>query len=160
MAKGSMTEQQSVSHALAVGDTFSREMTIDAASIRQYATLAGDHNPMHHDESVAKASRFGGLIASGTHTSAVLMGALASYISGRVPSLGLGFSVRLRRAVRAGEAVSIRWKIVSIEPSQSLKGDLVVAEGELVNEAGEVAVSATSQSIIGYGEPGTGASRR
>lgn len=155
-----MTERQSAQHALAVGDTFSREVTIDAASIRQYAMLAGDHNPMHHDESVAKASRFGSLIASGTHTSALLMGVLATAISERVASLGLGFSVRLRRAVRAGEAVSIRWKIVSIEPSRSLKGDLVVAEGELVNQAGEVAVSATSQSIIGYGEPGTATSWR
>jgi hypothetical protein len=60
--------------AARVGERFTRRASFDADSIRKFATLCGDHNPLHHDERAAAASRFGTLIASGPHVVALMMG--------------------------------------------------------------------------------------
>jgi acyl dehydratase len=134
--------------AVNVGDTFQKTVTINAAAIKQFAIAAGDRNPLHHNERLAEQSRFGGLIASGTHTSALTLGVIASYLSERWPSLGLGFSVRLKKAVRAGETLTVSGRVVSITPKPSLKGDLAVIEAEMRNADGQVAVSVRSESLL------------
>jgi acyl dehydratase len=133
---------------VAVGDTFEKVITLDAAAIRKFASAAGDHNPLHHDEKLAAQSRFGTLIASGTHTSALILGQVASFLSERAPGVGLGFSVRLRKAVRAGDTVTVTGRVVSITPKPSLKGDVVVIEAEMRNAAGEAAVSVSADSLL------------
>jgi acyl dehydratase len=137
-----------------VGEEIACEAVFEKDSIKQFATLAGDMNPLHHDEKVAKASRYGGLIASGTQTSSVMMGALASFISSRASAVGLGFSVKMRKAVKAGERAKTVWKIVSIEYKASLGGDIVTFDGELVDSQGQVAVSATCANLIFKGDHG------
>jgi acyl dehydratase len=131
-----------------IGEEISRDVVFEKDSIKQFATLAGDMNPLHHDEAMANASRYGSLIASGTQTSSVMMGALASFISSRGSAVGLGFSVKMRKAVKAGERAKIVWKIVSIEYKASLGGDIVTFEGALLNSQGQVAVSASSHNLI------------
>jgi acyl dehydratase len=131
-----------------VGEEISSEVLFDKDGIKQFATMAGDMNPLHHDEAVAKASRYGSLIASGTQTTSVMMGALASFISSRGTAVGLGFSVKMRKAVKAGERAKIVWKTVSIEYKASLGGDIVTFDGELLNSEGQVAVSATCGNLI------------
>lgn len=131
-----------------IDEEISRDVVFEKDAIKQFATLAGDMNPLHHDEAVAKASRFGSLIASGTQTSSVMMGALASFISSRGSAVGLGFSVKLRKAIKAGERAKVVWNTVSIEYKASLGGDIVTFDGELLNAEGQVAVSATSQNLI------------
>jgi acyl dehydratase len=136
---------------VSVGDTFQKTVTLDAAAIKQFAIAAGDHNPLHHNETLAAQSRFGGLIASGTHSSALILGVIASYLSERWPSLGLGFSVRLKKAVRAGETLTVSGRVVSITPKPSLKGDLAVIEAEMRNADGQAAVSVRSESLLIWG---------
>ena len=57
-----------------VGDRVEEEFSLDAAAIRAGAQLVGDFNLLHHDETFAASSRFGDLIASGAHTSALFAG--------------------------------------------------------------------------------------
>jgi len=147
-AASSPAVRPSAKDGVVVGDTFQKTMILDAASIKQFAAAAGDNNPMHHDEAVARESRFGTLIASGTHTSALVLGLVASYVAQRAPSLGLGFSVRLKKAVRAGETVVIVGHVVSIAPKPSLNGDIAIIEAEMRNAAGQVAVSVTTESLL------------
>jgi acyl dehydratase len=137
--------------AVKVGDTFQKTVTLDAGAIKQFAIAAGDHNPLHHNEGLAAQSRFGGLIASGTHTSALILGLIASYLSERWPSLGLGFSVRLKKAVRAGETLTVSGRVVSITPKPSLRGDLAIIEAEMSNADGQAAVSVRSESLLIWG---------
>ena len=59
---------------VAVGGTFTQRVTFDAASIRAFATLSGDNNPLHHDDAAGAASPFGTIIASGPHVVALMMG--------------------------------------------------------------------------------------
>ena len=64
---------------VSVGDRFSREHTFTPQQVAAFAQAVGDDNPLHFDAAVATASSYGGLIASGTHTTALLLGLTASH---------------------------------------------------------------------------------
>ena len=131
-----------------VGESFTRTHTFSTDEIREFARLIGDSNPLHHDGKRAAASRFGGLIASGGHTVSVMMGAAAAWMSKQHDNVGLGYSVRLRRAVPAGATCTIAWRIVSLEPNARRGGTVANLEGSLVNEKDEAAVIVTAQALI------------
>jgi acyl dehydratase len=126
-----------------VGERFAKAHRFDVEQVKAFATAAGDDNPLHHDEAAAAASRYGRLIASGTQTSALLLGLTASHFSKRGPVVGVGFSLAFKRPVYADERVTIEWIITAIRPRASGKGHLIDLEGSLRNDAGEVCVAAT-----------------
>ncbi|HKU85106.1 MAG TPA: MaoC family dehydratase [Casimicrobiaceae bacterium] len=133
---------------LAVGDRFTRRASFDADSIRNFATLCGDHNPLHHDERAAAASRFGTLIASGPHVVALMMGLDATFLSREADALGLGFEFRFVKAVPAGCELTLEWTIAGIEYKASLDGDVVNVEGRAIDDAGVVYVTATGRNLV------------
>jgi acyl dehydratase len=130
------------------GETFGGTVTLDAAMIRSFAAAVADFNPLHHDEDVAKRSRFGRLTASGTHSASLLMALTATHYSQHAQPLGLNFSLKFRKAVREGDRLTMRWTVTRIEWKPSLNGELVSLEGESVNQFGEVALSATALLLI------------
>jgi len=87
-----------------IGERFERTFVFDADGISAFASMAGDMNPLHHDPAAAAASRFNGMTASGTHTTSIMLGTLATLVSGRGSAVGLEFSVKLKKAISAGEA--------------------------------------------------------
>jgi acyl dehydratase len=131
-----------------IGEQFTREVVFDRNAVTQFATMAGDFNPLHHDEQAATASPFKSLIASSAHTGALMLGSLATFISSRVSAVGLGFSMRLKKAMRVGEKARIVWTVVSIEPKRKLGGDVITFEGKLFNSQNQVAVTATCDNLI------------
>lgn len=76
------------------GERFSTELTLSPAVVAAYANVAGDDNPVHHDPEFATSTRYGRLIASGTHTTALLLGLTASHFSKIGGMVGLEFWVR------------------------------------------------------------------
>ena len=143
-----MDDRAAAAVRLAVGERFTRRATFDADSIRSFATLCGDHNPLHHDERVAAASRFGTLIASGPHVVALMMGLDATFLSRNADALGLGFEFRFVKAVPAGAELTLEWTIAGIEYKRSLDGDVVSVEGRAVDDAGVVYVTATGRNLV------------
>lgn len=134
---------------VAVGERFSRRHVFNQMDVRAFATAAGDTNPLHHDAAVAGRSRYGGLIVSGTHTSALLLGLAGAHFSRRFSVVGMSFSVDFRRAVAADAAVQIGWEVVAVviahEAAQrvELRGGVYDASGELcVQATGMVRLSA------------------
>ncbi|MEW6405297.1 MAG: MaoC/PaaZ C-terminal domain-containing protein [Chloroflexota bacterium] len=63
--------------ALKPGDTASRTLTITDDTIRTFADLTGDHNPVHLDEVYAAGTRFGRRIAHGIIAAGVISATLA-----------------------------------------------------------------------------------
>jgi acyl dehydratase len=131
-----------------VGERFERTVRIDAEAIRAFAAASLDFNPLHHDEDAARRSRFGGLIASGPHTAALLMGITATHFAARCAPLGLDFRLQFRKAVRAGDTLRLAWTVTRVEAKESLDGELVHLEGSAHNDAGELALAATGLLLL------------
>ncbi|MDQ0080222.1 acyl dehydratase [Variovorax boronicumulans] len=112
------------------GYHFSRSHTFDEAQVKAFALAAGDLNPLHHDAEFARGTRFGGLIASGTHTASLLMGLTASHFAERGTVLGINFSVDLLRPVLASETVSLEWNVTSIA-GRSKGGCILELQGSM-----------------------------
>ena len=134
-----------------VGAGAARRVTFDADAIRRFATMCGDHNPLHHDERIAAAGPFGTLIASGPHVVALMMGLDATFLSARQEALGLGFEFRFVKAVPAGTTLTLEWTITAVEFKASLAGYIVSVEGRAYDDAGVAFVTATGRNLVRAG---------
>jgi acyl dehydratase len=134
--------------AIRAGMRAARRVTFDADAIRQFATLSGDHNPLHHDDTAAAAGPFGTLIASGPHVVALMMGLDATFLSKRHQALGLGFEFRFVKAVPAGITLTLEWTVGGVEHKASLGGDVVSVEGRAIDDTGVVYVTATGRNLL------------
>lgn len=130
-----------------IGEVFSKTVTFDEASSKDFATRVGDYSPLHHDVEFSKTTRFGGLIVSGTQYSALMMGMVASFLTERGAGLGLEFDFKFKKAIMVGATVTMEWEIISISPNETLKGDIVTLQGFLIDESGNICVTASSRSL-------------
>ncbi len=110
--------------ALQPGCRFSRFHAFDEEQVKAFALAAGDTNPLHHDTNAARDTRWGVLIASGTHTTSLLMGLTASHLAQMGCVLGMNFSFDLLHPVKATERVLLEWVVVST--AIHLKGGYVL----------------------------------
>jgi acyl dehydratase len=131
------------------GERFSREHQFRPEEVIAFAMAAGDDNPLHHDAERAADTRFGGLIVSGTHTTALLLGLTASHFAKRGSVVGYGFSVRFERPVRADECVTLQWIVTKVDPLPGRRGEHVWMEGSVRSACGDVLVSATGEVRVG-----------
>ncbi len=131
-----------------IGESFEATLSLPPDSIRHFATLVDDRNPLHHDEAYARASRFGALIASGTQPTAHLMAMIATHFSRYAQPLGLEFGIRLTRAVKANDVITMRWQVIEAKWKASLRGDLVKLAGGALNQAGDTVMKATATIVV------------
>jgi 3-hydroxybutyryl-CoA dehydratase len=129
-------------------ERFSAEITLTPALVAAYAHAAGDTNPVHHDSDFAAATRYGRLIASGTHTTALLLGLTASHYSKQGAMVGLEFWVRFRRPIYADETILLEWLVVKVTPNEKLKGDVVELRGRIKGQNGETAMGARGRVLV------------
>ncbi|RKF40551.1 MaoC family dehydratase [Paraburkholderia fungorum] len=131
-----------------IGETFSSTLELSAESVKSFATLVNDLNPLHHDDAYAAQSRFGGLIASGTQPTAHFMALLATHFSTYAQPLGLEFDIKLKKAVHASDTLTITWRVRDAYWKPSLNGDLTHLEGSVVNQRGETMLTGTSTILV------------
>lgn len=130
------------------GERFATEVTLTPETVARYAGAVGDTNPVHHDEAFAAATRFGRTIASGTHTTALLLGLTASHFSKAGAMLGLEFWVKFRRPVYADETVTLEWLVVRVARSEKLGGDVVDLRGRIKGRDGRTALGAKGRVLV------------
>ena len=131
-----------------IGESFEATLALPPDSIRHFAALVNDLNPLHHDDAYARASRFGALIASGTQPTAHLMAMIATHFAHDAQPLGLEFGIRLTRAVKADDVLTMRWEIIEAKWKASLGGDLAKLTGGAVNQLGETVMKATATIVV------------
>jgi 3-hydroxybutyryl-CoA dehydratase len=129
-------------------ERFSSEVTLTPETVADFAHAAGDTNPVHHDPAFAAATRYRRLIASGTHTSALLMGLTASHFSRRGAMVGMEFWLRFRRPIYADETIRLEWLVIKVTPNARLKGEIVELRGRIKGEDGQTALGAKGRVLL------------
>jgi acyl dehydratase len=129
-------------------ERFHSEVTLTPAQVSAYALAAGDTNPVHHDRQFAASSRYGRLIASGTHMTALLLGLTASHFSKIGAMVGMEFWVRFRRPIYADETIRLEWLVVKVTPNKKLKGEIVELRGRIKAQDGLTAVGAKGRVLV------------
>lgn len=125
-------------------------ITVGEADIIDFARKY-DPQAMHTDPEAAARGRFGGLIASGWHTGAMMMRLFAdNFLSpaSSVASPGLD-ELRWLKPVRPGDVLSLRVTIVEARRSRSRPDQGVVRSlVEVLNQHGEAVMSLKPISLI------------
>jgi acyl dehydratase len=118
-------------------------ITVSEAEILDFARRY-DPQPMHVDTAWAQNGPFGGLIASGWHTGALMMQLLTAHFvprGGNLASPGLD-ELRWLKPVRPGDRLSLRATVTEARRSRSKPDQGVVRSFvEVLNQHGEVVMS-------------------
>jgi 3-hydroxybutyryl-CoA dehydratase len=91
---------------LSVGMHESSMHTVTSADVVRFATLSGDHNPIHLSEHFARKTRFGGRIAHGLYTASLISAVLGMYLPGP-GAVYLSQTLNFRAPVRIGDVVTV-----------------------------------------------------
>lgn len=129
-------------------ERFELEVALDPEDVARRAEAVGDRNPVHHDAEFAARTRFGRQIASGAHTSSLMMGLTASHFSRTASMLGLEFWFGFRRPVYADERIRLEWLVIGVTPNETLGGDVVELRGRILGEDGLTALGAKGRVLV------------
>jgi acyl dehydratase len=129
-------------------DRFSCEITLTPDSVAEYARAAGDRNPVHFDPAFAARTRYRRLIASGTQTTALLLGLTATHFSKDTSMVGLEYWVKFRRPVFADERIRVEWLVIKVTQNARLGGDIVELRGRVRGEDGQTSIGAKGRVLV------------
>jgi acyl dehydratase len=133
---------------VSVGDRYTRVVLIEPRHLDDGARLIGDFNPLHTDESFARASRFGARILHGVITSALMGAELGEVFSGTAIAY-LEHNARFIAPVFIGDRLDIVWTVTALEAKPKAGGGIVSCEGLATNQHGRVVCSATGRMLVG-----------
>ncbi len=138
-------------HEIALGSvTVDRDEVLDFA--RRY-----DPQSFHVDEEAAARSIYGGIIASGWHTGAMMMRLLCDGLFLRAASMGSPGLDQLRwvRPVRPGDTLTLTGKVLSAKASRSKpdRGSVDISY-KVHNQHGELAMTFQAVTMFGRRVPG------
>ena len=102
-----------------VGDSAEITKTIEQADIDAFASVTGDHNPVHVDEEFAKTTRFGRRIAHGMLTASLISSVLANKLPGE-GSVYLGQTLKFVAPVFPGDEVTARVTVKEIREDKPI----------------------------------------
>ena len=123
---------------------------VSEAEIMEFARRY-DPQDMHLDPEAAARGRFGGLVASGWHTAAMVMRLIAENFLSKGTSLASPGIDELRwlKPVRPGDVLRIRVTVVDATPSRSRSDrGMVRSFVEALNQDGDVVMSMKPMNII------------
>ncbi len=94
-----------------VGATARRSRTISVHDIELFTELTGDRNPLHYDDEVARATRFGGIVVQGGVTTGLLNAVVAEDLPGP-GSVFLHTDWSFRAPVRPGDVITAEVEVL------------------------------------------------
>jgi 3-hydroxybutyryl-CoA dehydratase len=125
---------------LKTGDSTSRTMTITDDTIRAFAEVTGDNNPVHLDDEYAAGTRFGRRIAHGMIAAGLISATLANDLPGP-GTVYLNQTLKFKLPVFPGDTVIATVEVLTVRPDKPIvtlstvctnQNDKVVLEGEAV----------------------------
>ena len=125
-----------------IGQSESFSHTVSEADIAAFATVSGDHNPIHVDKDYGLASQFGGNIAHGLYVASLFSAILGM----RLPGPGAVYvsqSLKFRAPVRPGDDLTISATVTEmIDRGRRVVLSCEARVGETLVLAGEAKVMA------------------
>jgi 3-hydroxybutyryl-CoA dehydratase len=127
------------------GDSASRSLAITDETIRAFAEVTGDNNPVHLDDDYAAGTRFGRRIAHGMIAAGLISAALANDLPGP-GTVYLNQTLKFKFPVFPGDTVTATVEVLTVRPDKPIvtlstvctnQDDKVVLEGEAVVLFGE-----------------------
>jgi acyl dehydratase len=118
-----------------IGDSAEITRTIEQADIDAFASVTGDHNPVHVDEEFAKTTRFGKRIAHGMLTASLISAVLANKLPG-AGSVYLGQTLKFVAPVFPGDEITARVTVKEIREDKPI----VKLETICVNQRDEIVI--------------------
>jgi acyl dehydratase len=123
-----------------VGQTARRSREIRQRDIELFTEISGDRNPIHYDQEVAAATRFGGIVVQGGVTTAILNAVVAEDLPGP-GTVFLNVDWSFRAPVRPGDTITgeveIR-KVRADKPICELVTRVLLADGTVVLDGSAV----------------------
>ena len=117
-----------------IGQVAERSRTVSAKDIELFTEISGDRNPLHYDERVAKASRFGEIVVQGGITSAILNAVVAEDLPGP-GTVFLQVNWSFKAPVRPGDTITGRVEVLEVrtdKPITRVKTSVTRDDGTLV----------------------------
>ena len=102
-----------------VGDKAERSRKVSDRDIELFTEISGDRNPLHYDEGVAKATRFGEIVVQGGVTSAILNAVVAEELPGP-GTVFLHCDWNFRAPVRPGDTITGRVEVVEVRQDKPI----------------------------------------
>ena len=126
-------ETPGITSTFCVGQTCTYEQVINDATVRAFAVVTGDHNPIHLDEDLARTSKFGQRIAHG----GILFGMISKVLGMDMPGVGtvyLSQTCNFKLPVFLGDTVKLEATIVELLPKSIARISTVITKqtGEMV----------------------------
>jgi 3-hydroxybutyryl-CoA dehydratase len=125
---------------LQAGDKALRSLTITDETIRAFAEVTGDTNPVHLDDNFAAGTRFGRRIAHGMIAAGLISAALANDLPGP-GTVYLNQTLKFKLPVYPGDTVTATVEVLTVRPDKPIvtlstvctnQDDEIVLEGEAV----------------------------
>ena len=123
-----------------VGQKAQRSREVTARDIELFTEISGDRNPLHYDEEVARATRFGGIVVQGGVISAILNAVVAEELPGP-GTVFLQVNWNFKAPVRPGDTITGEVQITSVradKPITELETRVVLADGTVVLDGNAV----------------------
>jgi len=98
--------------SLTPGESASRTMTITDETIRAFAEVTGDKNPVHLDDAFAAGTRFGRRIAHGMIAAGLISATLANDLPGP-GTVYLGQTLQFKAPVYPGDTITATVEVKS-----------------------------------------------
>jgi acyl dehydratase len=154
-AHGDRREDDGRTRLVSVGERASRQVRYSAAQIAEFARLTGDSNQLHVCDEAARRAGFGGVIASGQQTTAMMMGLLASHFSRNDDGveremLCLNVNFAFKQPVLAEQDVLLQWTVASAEWHNKLQGMLTQLDGTAIVEGHKPSVIGRATILVKF----------
>ena len=134
-----------------IGRSFeTRSHVVSDEDLERFSDLTHDHHALHRDDAFARSMGFPRRIAHGLFGLALMEGLkseLGLYETTSVASLGWD-EVRFRKAIVSGDEVHVRVRLDAKRPSKKEGRGVVTESVELINQDGEVAISASHATLL------------
>ena len=117
-----------------VGAVARRSRTVSRRDIELFTEISGDRNPLHYDEELARASRFGGIVVQGGVTTGLLNAVVAEDLPGP-GSVFLHTDWSFRAPVRPGDTITAEVEVLEArtdKPISRLRTTITNQEGTVV----------------------------